>query len=193
MIHMEAPNGNAGKKSGRLSHGHKRPPSKRSEGLDWGAIERQFAERLQRDIDNGVDDIMTRAELRRRAGLPPVKKAANKSKPGVNPTRQPRMTEAEVDEVVGMYLRGGKSVPEIAAAKGYATITIREYLKRREVYDPERDRGRGASAGGRAMAGKERPESRKDTCVRGHDRTVPGNVRPESGSCLVCDRERQRR
>lgn len=183
----------AGRKNGRLSHGHKEPPSYGG-GLDWGQIERQFQERLQQDIDNGVDDIMTRAELRRREGLPPLPKPATRRfTPDRDAQRRGGLRTGprfDADKMVEMY-EAGSRVREIAEATGANPRTVRYWLTRRGVYDPKRDK-----SGGPAIGGTNKP---KERCQNDHPLDVYGVQKYKSDGktkngrdCSICIAERNR-
>ena len=182
-----------GRKTGKLSNGHKQPPPSWNRGLDWGKIKQQFEDRLQQDIDNGVDDIMTRAELRRRQGLPPTPKPATRP---ISPDRDAqrrgglrRGAHGDVDRMVELY-QGGKTVPEIAETMGFSDRTIREWLTRKGVYVPSRDRFRGGIP---PKFGKP-----KTHCAKGHDLSQWGrqkfkaNGAQNGRECILCTRERNK-
>lgn len=168
------------------------PPNKF--GLDWDAVTRKYQERLQQDIDNGVDNIETQAELARRAGTP-LPKPAKKKPPGKK--KKPRPYNTVKPEVVERFVElyeDGHPVATIAELTGSARDTIRKWLKDRGVYDPHRDK----------INRKGRP---KDTYKRqrycgkcGCDLDKPGNSeeklkpdgRKNGRECIPCRIERSR-
>lgn len=124
--------------------------------FDWEASRKRYEERLQQDIDNGIDNVETRAELDRRAGIVRVKPKVQRTgnRPGPKPLYDRK-------EFVRMYLEG-MSVVKIARHFKCADDTVREAVRKAGVYDPKRD-----VTGG---------QNSKDKCKRGHDMNDPKNV-----------------
>lgn len=201
-----------GKKTGRLSYGHKEP--EKSIGLDWDAIREARAKRLDEEIARGIDNEETREHLRLQAmteaeRLAELRKkqeaAVKKSTPKANKTAAKQGGQRggprfDVDKMVSLYTEDNMPPKEIAKVIGCNTETVIAWLKKRKVFIRDKHR-RGAA---QVRANGSTPRSRY--CgVCGADLDVPGAANERwkpsrigegmvrSGrECVACKRRRGR-
>lgn len=170
------------KKSGNLSSGSKEPPFRG--GLDWEAIrhgnrpKEEWGEPIPEKLQLSLEDI----DRRNRGVNTYYGDEKQKAEQRDKARRKGRVRAApfDVDEVVELYV-GGMGVSELALKISTSPETVRRYLRKAKVYEPNRDKHR-----------PHRPAetySKKDRCIRDHDLTVEG-ARYANGACRECKRER---
>ena len=145
--------------------------------IDWDKIRCDYQARLQRDIEAGVDNQETRAELARRRG----EVVPNKSRPVSGPSRRGenlknRRPHPLREAMVNLYTGDEKlRTGEIAERLNVKVDLVRYQLKAAGVFDPHRDRG---------------GTRRQETCKRGHS-LADGYERADGGrDCRHCPKER---
>lgn len=212
----------SGRKTGSLSAGTKAPPSAMG-GLDWDALRKRRAERLEEEWDRGIRNADTirhrwlstltdrerQAEDQRVAEGRPSEVLVGEDGEPYATGQQARKTAPaktdrvkrnrsgpryDVDRMVELYVEKGMAPKEIAEEMSISSDTAIKWLKKRGVFDPKRHLGKAR-----------RPKNsytRYQNCPRcGIDMTVPGNAKertkPNGASngweCIPCSRERHRR
>lgn len=145
--------------------------------LDWNAIRRRNAEKLDQQIAEGIDTPETRRRLRDREEMNIAQldrpyltaqesdrffsrgRDASTPKPRpsrANPNREKYLaSDADVTYMVTQYTEEGQSPPAIAAALGIDPKTVVKHLKDQEVYDPTKYRHQPRPKGARTTQPKE--------------------------------------
>jgi hypothetical protein len=138
-----------GKKKG-FSEARQKEPST----LDWDAVRRRNAERLDDEILRGVDDPMTRRRLRDREraaqGLAPIAKVTPPPRSTPKPRKQTKGNDKEgpgkrlrpdqVADIIEKYTQHNIKPYDIADEMGLSNKTVIDRLRRAGVYDPDKHR-----------------------------------------------------
>lgn len=198
--------------AGNLAAGHKR--ADHGQGLDWDAIRKARDERLEAEVARGIMGPEHEEYLRLKA-LDDKARAAEQRALEASMARQPKEARyktsgtgtgedtprdrrvgarTDVGEMVRLYVDEGMAPSAIAKELHVGYETVIKWLKREQVFDPNRHRG-----GGRPKRGRD-TYSRKTHCVNGHDLTLPGAARelttkdgaPNGRECVECSRKRKR-
>lgn len=122
--------------------------------IDWDQIRADRAKRLDAELARGVDNEDTRRHLADREGREyqaeakkrpsraksgPSRRGSNLKAQGSGARREP-VPQDVVDVIVRLY-GVGNTAPGIAKQLSLHPNTVRDKLKERGVYDPERDQG----------------------------------------------------
>lgn len=202
----------AGRKTGQLSYGSKRPRSKEDAGLDWNSIREARARRLEEEYERGIRNPDTiehhelsklspeeqrRKQKEREARAVKPEKIQRDRRPVNQKTGRKKGPRWDIDEGVRLYTEENMMPKDIATKLGVSYETVIKGLKFREVFELNKFRARADL--------KRPPESysRQKYCgVCGADLDAPGNsrerfkkkpdgtLRPNGRECVPCCRRR---
>jgi hypothetical protein len=146
---------------------------KKSEGLDWEAIREEYKKKATpEELDGPFDEA---GHLKKNLPKKEEKDRLKTSRKGPTAGRQ---SFADMIPYMVEHYEAGETLTQIAEACGVNPQTVRNYLRKEEVYDPTRDKGGSLP---------------KDKCHRGHDLSDGFVNKKGARDCRVCNKERRQR
>ena len=176
-------------RSGRFAKTYQ-GPDKHQGGLDWDKIRADYYARMRAQVAEGKTDretmlwvelglaVKSDSEIAsilegraiRRAGALSLQKSSLTPEDRARGGRSGGARKANVPEIVRLYTEEDMKPEDIARDQGIRVETVRDWLKRRQVWDPNKFRsGWKGDLSNRGPGPKPR-----ETCSRGHDLTLPG-------------------